>query len=195
MKTRTFEIHWKTILAMSTAVLLAAAIMLPNSAMAADNIGTGDIAGDSASLNSSNTFSLFTTIISLNKMAFLTDGTKLTSGAILPRGTEVQFVIYINNSTAFGMSDISVQDVLDPAFAYQAGTMKADNTLATTGSETLIYNTVNAVASTFTDAINDDQASAVGVTIDVGNSVVAGNTQVDVNPNSVWSFLFRALMQ
>ena len=170
-------------------------MLMASPAMAADNQGIGDIAGDPLALNNSNIFSLFSTTMSLNKTAFLNNGTKLTSGATLPRGTEINFLIYINNTTAFGMSDISIQDVLDPTFAYQAGTMKADNTLASTGSETLIFNTVSAVAATLTDAINDDQASAVGVTIDVGNSVVTGNTQVDVAPNSVWSFLFKALMQ
>lgn len=187
--------HLAPFVGVLAALAITAVMLVSGPAMAADNQGTGDIGGDSASLNSSNVFSLFTTTMSLNKTAFLNDGTKLTSGATLPRGTEINFVIYINNTTAFGMSDISIQDVLDTTFAYQAGTMKADNTLASTGSETLIFNTVSAVAATFTDAINDDQASAVGVTINVGNSVVTGNAQVDVAPNSVWSFLFKALMQ
>jgi hypothetical protein len=38
-------------------------------------------------------------------------------------------------------------------------------------------------------------ASAVGVTIDMGNGVVLGNDPVDVAPTSVWAILFRALMQ
>ncbi|MCJ7556428.1 MAG: hypothetical protein MUP90_05870, partial [Gammaproteobacteria bacterium] len=127
---------------------------------------------------------------------FLADGTQLATGSTLPRGTEVRFVIYVDNPTTFPLSDVSLQDVLDPAFAYQTGSMKYNNALAAGASEALIYTTVNAVAaSVATDAISDDVASAVGVTIDVGNSVVGTNTQVDIAANSVWAILFRALMQ
>ena len=177
------------------ALVMGLGLLLSGPAMAANNQGTGDIGGDSASLNSSNVFSLFTTTMSLNKMAFLASGTQLTSGATLPRGTEVRFVIYIDNTTLFPLNDVSVQDVLDPVFAYQAGSMKVDNTLASGASQALIYSTVNAVAGTVSDVIGDDVASAVGVTIDVGNSVVGTNSQLDIAADSVWAILFRALMQ
>jgi len=177
------------------ALVMGLGLLLSGPAMAANNQGTGDIGGDSASLNSSNVFSLFTTTMSLNKMAFLASGTQLTSGATLPRGTEVRFVIYIDNPTLFPLNDVSVQDVLDPVFAYQAGSMKVDNTLASGASQALIYSTVNAVAGTVSDVIGDDVASAVGVTIDVGNSVVGTNSQLDIAADSVWAILFRALMQ
>jgi uncharacterized repeat protein (TIGR01451 family) len=193
MKTMTCKFKWKNCFTMTMVVFMAAALMLPGSAMAADNIGTGDIGGDSASLNASNTFQLFTTTMSLNKTAFLANGTKLASGVTLPRGTEVRFVIYINNTTTFPLTDVSIQDILDSTFAYQAGSLKADNTLASTGSETLIYNTVNAVATTLSDAINADIASAVGITVEAGTT--GGNGQVDVPASTVWSILFRTLMQ
>jgi hypothetical protein len=184
------------VFAAASAVLFLGMILAASGpAMAADNQGTGDIAGDGASLNNSNIFSLFTTTLSLNKTAFLADGTQLTSGATLPHGTEVRFVIYIDNPTVFGVSDVSIQDVLEPAFTYQAGSMKVDNSLASGSSEALIYSTVNAVAATVSDAIGDDVASAVGATIDVGNSVVGTNSQVDVAADSVWAILFKVLMQ
>lgn len=184
------------IFSLTAMMLLGLALLVPCAAMAADNVGTGDIAGDSASLNSSNTFSLFTTVMSLNKMAFLTNnGTQLTSGATLPRGTEVSFVIYIDNTTAFGLSDVSVQDVLDPTFAYQADSMLVIDTIPTGSSQAVIYSTVSTSGAAATDVINDDVASAVGVTINVGNSAVPGNTALDVPASSVWAILFRALMQ
>ena len=108
--------------------------------------------------------------------------------------TEVEFVIYIDNTTAVGMSDVSIQDVLDTAFAYQTSSMLVDNSAPTGATPAQIYAAVNA-GTPATDAINDDQASAVGVTIDVGNGAVAGNTPVDIAPTSVWAILFRALMQ
>jgi uncharacterized repeat protein (TIGR01451 family) len=133
--------------------------------------------------------------MSLNKMAFLANGTQLTSGATLPRGTEVRFVIYVDNTTTFPLNDVSVQDVLDPAFAYQAGSMLVDNTLSSGATQAVIYSTVNNSGTPVTDAISDDVASAVGTTIDVGNSVVGTNTQLDVAGDSVWAILFRTLLQ
>jgi len=196
MKRRTFQTKWKMCMSVTAMAFMAAVLLLTGPAKAADNVGTGDIAGDSASLNSSNTFSLFSTTMSLNKMAFLTNnGTQLTSGATLPRGTEVSFVIYIDNTTAFGLSDVSVQDVLDPTFAYQANSMQVVDTIPTGSSQAVIYSTVNTSGAAVTDVINDDVASAVGVTINVGNSAVPGNTALDVPASSVWAILFRALMQ
>ncbi len=185
---------WRIPAAALAVVFLGMMLVMPGSAMAADNQGTGDIAGDGASLNNSNIFSLFTTTLSLSKTAFLADGTQLTSGSTLPHGTEVRFVVYIDNPTVFGVSDVSIQDVLDPAFTYQAGSMKVDNTLTSGSSEALIYSTVNAVAGTVSDAIDADVASAVGVTIEVGNQNVA-NGQVDIAADSVWAILFKVLMQ
>ncbi len=196
MKRKTFKIKWKTCFTVMAMAFIAAALLIPGSAMAAPNQGTGDIGGIDADLTNSNIFSLSSTTMALNKMAFLANGTQLTSGATLPRGTEVRFVIYVDNTTLFPITDVSIQDVLDPAFAFQTGSMKYNNTLAAGASDALIYTTVNAVAATVaTDVISDDVASAVGVTIDVGNSVVGTNTQVDIAADSVWAILFRALMQ
>lgn len=194
VKSKKLEFKWMITITIMAVVVVSAALLFPGSAMAADNVGTGDIAGDSASLNNSNTFSLFSTTMSLNKMAFLANGSQLTSGATLPRGTEVRFVIYIDNTTNVPLTDVSVQDVLDPTFAYQAGSMKVDNTLASGATQAVIYSTVNAVAGTVSDAIDANVASAVGVTIDVGDQNAA-NGQLDINANSVWAILFRTLMQ
>ena len=195
MKTRIFEHNGKMIFGISAMAFMVAVMMLAGPAMAADNIGTGDIGGDGASLNDSNTFSLFSTTMSLNKMAFLSNGTQLTSGATLPRGTEVRFVIYVDNTTTFPLTDVSVQDVLDPAFAYQAGTMQVDNSAATGATPSQIYTAVSGGAAVTDDPLDGDVASAVGVTINAGNSVVLTNGQVDVAPSSVWAIMFRTLMQ
>ena len=195
MKTMTRKFKWNTCFSVTVVAIIAAALMLSGPAMAADNVGTGDIGGDSASLNSSNTFSLFTTIMSLNKMAFLSNGTQLVTGSTLPRGTEVRFVVYVDNTTTFPLSDVSIQDVMDPAFGYISGSMKASNAISTGASQAFIYSTVNAVATTLSDlASSADVASYASSTIDVGNQSAANST-LDVNPTSVWAIMFRALMQ
>lgn len=176
-------------------ITLGVMLLTAAPAMAADNQGTGDIAGDAASLNNSNIFSLFSTTMSLNKIAFLTNGTQLASGATLPHGTEVRFVIYVDNTTNFPLNDVSIQDILDPTFAYQAGSMKVDNTIVSGATEAVIYSTVNAVAGTVTDAVDGDVASVTGATINAGDQNEAGNNQLDIAANRVWAILFRVLLQ
>jgi len=185
--------RWKTCLAVTAAVALCAAFLMSGPVMAADNIGTGDIGGDSGSLNSSNTFSLFTTTLSLTKMAFLANGTALANSTILPRGTEVRFVVYVDNTTTFPLSDVSVQDVLDPAFVYQTGSMMTA-TLAAGSLPADIYSTIINGAGTLTDGTADDIASYASSTIDVGNQNAA-NTTLDVPGSSVWAIMFRTLIQ
>ena len=101
---RQFARTLQRIVALSLGVFLT----LSHVAQAADNTGTGDVAGDPAALVDSNVFQLFSTgaALTLVKTAFLTsDGTPLTSGATLPQGTNVDFMIYVNNSASVTITD------------------------------------------------------------------------------------------
>lgn len=199
MKQRLINIISKT---MAYALLAGMASMIISvSAFAADNTGTGDIGGVAADLTDSNTFTLNSTTLAITKRAFLADGTALTSGATLPRGTVVKFMLYVNNNTAVAVNDISMQDVLDATFSYQAGTIKVDNSVAncaaatcTGPEEAAIYTAVNA-ASALTDAAGDDVASHAAGTINLGNSVVGTNAQLNAAANTVYAVLFTVTMQ
>jgi uncharacterized repeat protein (TIGR01451 family) len=194
MQLKIMTSKWKACMAMTAVAAICAAFLLSGPVQAADNIGTGDIGGDTSSLNSSNTFSLFTTTLSLTKMAFLANGTALANSTVLPRGTEVRFVVYVDNTTTFPLNDVSIQDVLDPVFAYQAGSMQF-TTMAAGATQAVIYSNVNAVAGTLTDAATSaDVASYAGSTIDVGNQNATNGT-LDVPGSSVWAIMFRTLMQ
>lgn len=170
-------------------------------AYAADNQGTGDIAGDAAAIAASNVFTLTSTQLALVKRAFLADGTPLTSGANLPRGTVVKFMIYVNNTTAFVVDDMSVRDALDPAFAYQTGTVRVDSSVpncasgnCTAAEEAAIYTAVNAQAPV-NDVVDADVASVTGGnTIDVGNQNQS-NAQLNVPANRAWAVLFTVKIQ
>ncbi len=172
-------------------------------AMAADNTGTGDIAGDSGALTDSNTFTLNSTgaALALVKTAWLSDGTPLTSGSTLPTGTSVKFMIYVNNNASVAMTDVSIQDVLDPLFAFQTGTIKVDSSVAncaatacTPAEQAAIYAAVDASAA-LTDAVDGDVASFTGgTTVDAGNQSQA-NGQLDVPANSVLALMFTVQMQ
>jgi uncharacterized repeat protein (TIGR01451 family) len=193
----------RTVRVISAIALVAMASLTIPAAQAATNTGTGDIAGVPGDLTPSNTVTLTSATLALIKRAFLTDGTALTSGASLPKGTLVKFMIYINNNTTVGANDVSVQDALAVGFAYQSGTIKTSNTFAnclaalcTPAEEALIYAAVNTGAAK-TDGTPDDVASyTVGTTtIDLGNQNVATNTQLDIAASKVWAVIFTVKMQ
>lgn len=171
-------------------------------AHAATNTATGDIGGVNADLDDSNTVNLTAQALALVKRAFLVDGTPLTDGAALPRGTVVKFMVYISNPTAFAVNDVSVQDVLAATFGYQTNSIKVDNSVAACvgacsgAQEATIFTAVNAAAS-LTDAVGGDVASytAGTTTIDLGNQSVVGNSQLNIAANRVWAALFTVTMQ
>ena len=175
-----------------------------STAYAEDNTGTGDIAGDAAALTDSNTFVLNSTGVALTlvKTAFMTgDGSPITSGSTVSQGTSVDFMIYINNMGSVAVNDASIQDVLDSLFAYQAGTIRIDNSVAncaiavcTPAEEAVIY-AAAAAATASSDGIDVDTASINGgTTVDVGNQSVA-NGQLDIAANTVIALVFTVQVQ
>lgn len=188
------------------AVLLAAGSW--QTAFAEDNQGTGDVAGDTNALANSNVFQLFSTGagLALVKTAWMTsDGSPITSGSTVPQGTSVDFMIYLNNIGSVDINDVSVQDVLDPLFVYQAGTIRVANVAlpSTSGScalaacdtdeEAEIYAAVSVVAAN-TDGVDGDTSSFAGVTVDAGNENVA-NGQLNVTADRVLAVVFTAQVQ
>ena len=180
------------------ALMLGVFLILSPVAQAADNTGTGDVAGDPAALADSNIFQLFGTALGLAKAAFLTvGGTQLTSGATLPTGTLVDFMIYVDNKASVVVTDTSIQDVLDPLFLYQAGTIRFDNThincvgAACIPAEEVTIYTAALGGTVVSDAVDGpDVGSFAGVTVDVGDEVIAGNGQLDAAANRVLAVIF-----
>ncbi|MFQ5549064.1 MAG: hypothetical protein ACE5FV_12285 [Woeseia sp.] len=186
------------------ALMLGVLLILGHAAQAADNTGTGDVAGDPTALTDSNVFQLFSTpALTLVKTAFLTvGGTQLTSGDTLPAGTLVDFMIYVDNKASIGVTDVTIQDVLDPLFAYQAGTIRVDNSVAncagaacTPAEEAAIY-AAAAAAAAGTDLIDapDTVSFNGGTTVDAGNQNVA-NGQLDAAANAVLAVVFTVQVQ
>ena len=141
-----------------------------------------------------------TVVLTLIKRAFETDGTPIATGSTIPGFVEFKYLVYINN-TGVATSDISVRDVLDPAFQYQAATIQVDNsivecamTVCTAAEEFTIFSAVNGSAF-LSDAVDGDIASytGAGLSIDAGDSTVA-NLQMDINADAVWAILFSVKM-
>lgn len=129
----------------------------------------------------------------LTKQAVLaTDGSLITNSSTLPRGTVFKFLIYTENTGA-ARTDVSIRDVLDPAFAYSDGSLKVDNSAAVGASVQAIYTAVNGTAP-LTDVIDADVVSIAGSTIDAGNQYV-GNGPLDIAANRIWALLFTVRMQ
>jgi uncharacterized repeat protein (TIGR01451 family) len=173
-------------------------------ANAENNTGTGDVAGDSLALADSNTFVLNSTgaALTLVKTAFLTsDGSPIASGSTVPQGTSVDFMIHVNNLGSVAINDTSIQDILDPLFAYQTNTIRVDNSVAncaaaicTVAEEAAIYAAAAAAAAS-SDGVDGDTASVSGGnTIDAGNQNVA-NGRLDVAANTVLAVVFTVQVQ
>jgi hypothetical protein len=172
--------------------LVATALATPT-LRAADNTATGDIAGDDADLTDSNTFTILTTTLEIVKTAFLTDGTQLASGASLPVGTRVEFMVYVDNPTGAMVEDVNVEDVLEPAFRYEPGTLRVVDTVPTGASESAIHAAAS-VAAPLSDAIGaSDVAGISGSTINAGAG--SGNARIDIPGGAVWALVFTVTMQ
>ena len=181
------------------ALTLGVLLTLGSVAQAADNTALGDVAGVGADLADSNTFTLVTFTAALQKRAFLTsDNTALTSGDTLPAGTSVDFLIYLSNESDVDIVDVGMLDTL-VGFTYVGGSLHVLNTTAacaapcTAGEELTIYNNAR-VAGVMSDAINDDEASSVGGTVEVGNNTTVGNTAQDAPANFVLALVFTATL-
>ena len=136
--------------------------------------------------------------LSIVKRAYWPDGTAIPSGATIPSGVEFKYLLYINNQLG-AETDVSVRDVLDALFQYQAGTIQVDNSvtecaadLCTAAEEQAIFAAVDA-APFLNDAVDGDVASytGVGTTIDAADGNV-GNAQLNINSDSVWALMFSA---
>lgn len=187
---------WRAVAASMTTCAL---LMATPSAFAADNTATGDVAGDNSALANSAVFQLFSTgsALQLVKRAFLADGTPITSGSTVPTGTTVKFMIYVSNASSIAINDVSMQDVLDPLFTFQTGTIKIDNSTAncaaaacTPAEEAAMFAAVDGSAA-LSDAVDADAVSfTAGTTVDAGNQAQA-NAQLNVAATSSLAMLFN----
>ena len=185
------------------ALILGVLLTLGSVAQAADNIGVGDVAGDTNLLDDSNTFVLNSSgALELVKTAWLTaTGAPITSGSTLPAGTQVDFMIHVNNKSDVQINDVTIADTLVAVFGYTAGTIRVNNattecgvTVCTGVEEQAIYDAAILIAAG-TDAVGGDSVSYIGTTVDVGNANQAGNTQQNAAANSVLAVVFTVTVQ
>ena len=185
-------------------LMLGVLLTLGSVAQAADNIGVGDVAGDTNALGDSNTFVLNSSgALTLVKTAWLTStGLPIADGATVPFGTQVDFMIYVNNKSDLQVDDVTIRDTLDALFAYgPVDNIRVDNavaecavTICTGVEEQAIYDAA-VVVGAGTDAVSvADTVSYVAPVVNVGNANEA-NGQQDAAANSVLAVVFTVTVQ
>jgi uncharacterized repeat protein (TIGR01451 family) len=175
-------------------------------AFAEDNIGLGDINGDSTALADSNVFQLSSTGdgLELVKTAWMTsDGSPIVNNSTVPQGTYVDFMIFVNNKGSVAINDISIQDVLDSLFLYQADSIRVDNSVGDcalavcdTTEEAAIYAAASAVLPTNSDGVDGDTSSYDGptTTVNAGDENVLNGT-LNAAADSVLAVVFTVQVQ
>ena len=185
------------------ALMLGAFLFASPMAQAAVNTALGDIAGDGLLLDNSNPFTLNRSTPTLVKTAFLAGGgAALTSGDVLPAGTSIDFLIYLNNEANVAILDVSIQDAL-AGFTYTPGTIRvlnttlstvcADPTACTAGEEVTIYDDVRVTGALLDTVELGDAASFNSTQVDVGDQVQA-NAQQDVSASTILAVVFTATL-
>ncbi len=151
-----------------------------------------DPSGNASEFSATTTAVLYVPVIT--KKAYFSDDSAVPDGAILPAGTEIRYLLYVNNRLT-ARNDVVLQDVLDPTFAYVGGTILYDNSVATcaggtctTSEESTIL--AAALAGTVgTDGVDGDVVSYTGSTLDIGDAIVANN-QLDILAEKIWAVVF-----
>lgn len=172
------------------ATVTAAMLFGPTSALAATNTANWDIGGTAQTASTINIYSYANGSVTLTKAAFLaSDGSSLPDGSTVPQNTNVKFMIYVRNTNAFQMNDISISDIINPAeFTMVSASIQWDASQTAAATETDIFNAVNASATTYSFGAGDDPGSYVGGTVNVGTT--GGDTALNIPANTTWAILF-----
>ncbi|NOT34011.1 MAG: hypothetical protein HOP12_07565 [Candidatus Eisenbacteria bacterium] len=135
----------------------------------------------------------------VTKRAFLADGTPLISGAVLPRGTLVRFLLYVSNAGGL-VPDLGVRDSLATGFQYLPGSLHVDASqpdcpggTCDAAREAAIY-AAAALAAIRTDGVDADVASFGAGIVRAGDREVA-NARLDAPAARVWALLFSVRVQ
>jgi uncharacterized repeat protein (TIGR01451 family) len=136
--------------------------------------------------------------LTIVKRAFLIDGTPIASGISLPKGTLVRFLLYVNNPGG-AVTDVTVQDVLDPGFTYVPGSLRWDDSSSSCpagcgGAEEASLYAAIAGGTSGTDATDGDPVAFAGGGVHAGDGSV-GSARLDVPAGKVWGVLFTTRVE
>lgn len=194
-------------------LILVAVVAGVTPTWAATNQAT-DPGGGSISLTSSGLVTVNSSALQLVKQVWSTTGTCLASSptdttcnggtttATVAAGTQLKFVIFVKNNTAFALSDVRFQDVLDTSgtgFTYVATSMKHDAILADTATSAQIYTQVDTSGTAETDAVDTGAGNYASITgaplgnLTVGAVVGQVNATLSVAANKTFALEFQVI--
>lgn len=200
-----YKTTFKGFISLSAVAFIASLLLSPLNADAATNTALGSIAGISADLSNSNDVILNSQTLALVKKAFLTDGTALLGDGTetLPRGTQVRFLIYVNNATLFDIADVRVSDQLTGFAFVSGGLFHEANVLNACGAAICTPGEEAALLTTITgNALNqrgEGTADADSMSYDTPTTTVSAgqtaNAAITANADSAWGMVFEATIQ
>jgi len=172
-------------------------------AMGATNVATGTI-GDGTGVvlqggdgTGTATFTLESTRLALRKQARLIDGTVLADGADVLPGQEIWFVLWVDNTTDFPASNLTIVDQLNEAqFQYVPDSIETA-TVASGADDAALWSGVWAPLSDASGAGEDEASIADSAAPAGADRLTAGsvsgqpNAAITVAPQSVIAIRFR----
>jgi hypothetical protein len=187
------------------ALMLGVLLTLGSVAQAENNQGFGDVAGVDAALGNSNIFVLNSSgALTLVKTAWLTStGLPILDGATVPFGTQVDFLIYVDNKSDVQVDDVTIRDTLDVLFSYNApDNIRVDNSVgACSGAtctgveEQAIYDAAILVGAGTDVSSGADSISYTGTSVNVGNENEVANAEQNAAADSVLAVVFTVTVQ
>jgi hypothetical protein len=133
------------------------------------------------------------------KRAYRLDGTPIANGTTVAKGALFKFVLYINNRGG-AATDVSLRDVLDPAFDYLPGTIRVSNAVGAcasgtcSGAEEAAIVAATAGGTAVSDAPDGDPVSYTGAILEAGDRFAA-NARLDIAAASVYALSFIVRMR
>jgi len=129
---------------------------------------------------------------------FTATGLPITDGANLPVGTQVDFLIYVDNKSDLIISDVTIRDTLVGLFAYNApDNIRVDNSegecalaLCDATEEKAIYDAAIIAAAGTDVSSGADSVSYTGTSVNVGNENEAANAEQSAAANMVLAVVF-----
>jgi uncharacterized repeat protein (TIGR01451 family) len=194
-------------------VILVAVFAGVTPTWAATNQAT-DPGGGSISLTGSGLVTVNSTALQLVKQVWSTAGACLASSptdttcngglttATVAAGTQLKFVIFVKNTTAFALTDVRFQDVLDTSatgFTYVAVSIKHDATLTDAATSAQIYTQVDTSGTVDTDAVDTGAGNYASITgaplsnLTVGAVVGQVNATLNVAANKTFALEFQVI--
>ncbi len=194
----------------SLVIALSLITFRPANLHAATN-SVGNVAGGSVTLTGSGNVTVNTSTLQLVKQVWTTGGSCMASmpadascnssatSVLVPSGTALKFLIYVQNTTDLALSDLRFQDLLDDAaggFTYVANSIKRTQTGGSepvdTDSAATIFSNADS-GSALSDTISNADVAGIDTSASPDNLTVGatGNATLSIGAHKAFGIVFQ----